>query len=503
MEMLGWDSNNDGQCHVQELERVHSVQIRSHMMEINSEYGIGLNIAAFPPMADSDQAPCWYHGFDAVLFDQNAFFDRNLYYHTVSDRVQYINKPYYAKMARLALGTLAFLATHLNFDVVHTPVSTVVPAQALRTSIFIYTGKPIGTGSRSPRLYYSTRTVGGNYGDFIAVVGTPSGGGHYSFDLPTLPSGTEVQYYLAAQDENSTIVKTFPSGGGGYTPPGSIPPETFSQFLVADLTVIWSDDANTMTNWETTGGWNTTSDKYLSPPTSFTDSPGGNYSPNASVTFTVKNPILAQSSLRTFLECDAQWSMEYGYDYAQFQISTDNGSSWISLGGQYTYVGRTAPRFNIDIPIYGGVQPTWVHEVIDISNYAAQPLKFRHLLVSDGINFPGMDGWYLDNVKISVLQSPNAVETVDELPTQYSLLQNYPNPFNPSTTIKYELPNSSVVRLSVYDILGREVSVLVNERREAGVHEVKFDGSNLASGVYFYRLQAGDFVQSKKLAVLK
>lgn len=81
--------------------------------------------------------------------------------------------------------------------------------------------------------------------------------------------------------------------------------------------------------------------------------------------------------------------------------------------------------------------------------------------------------------------------------------QNYPNPFNPSTTIKYELPRSSEVKLSVFDMLGREVSVLVNERRDAGVHEVKFDGSNLASGVYFYRLQAGDFVQSRKLVLLK
>jgi hypothetical protein len=82
------------------------------------------------------------------------------------------------------------------------------------------------------------------------------------------------------------------------------------------------------------------------------------------------------------------------------------------------------------------------------------------------------------------------------------LYQNYPNPFNPSTTIKYELPKPSVVRLNVYDMLGREVSVLVNERREAGVYEVKFDGSTLASGVYFYRLQAGNFVQTHKLSLL-
>jgi hypothetical protein len=90
-----------------------------------------------------------------------------------------------------------------------------------------------------------------------------------------------------------------------------------------------------------------------------------------------------------------------------------------------------------------------------------------------------------------------------DIPTAYALQQNYPNPFNPNTTIEYELPKSSMVKLIVYDLLGREVSVLVNERRDAGVHEVNFDGSNLASGVYLCRLTAGDFVQSRKLAILK
>jgi len=87
--------------------------------------------------------------------------------------------------------------------------------------------------------------------------------------------------------------------------------------------------------------------------------------------------------------------------------------------------------------------------------------------------------------------------------SKFALDQNYPNPFNPTTTIKYGLPRSSMVRLSVHDLLGREVSVLVNERRDAGVYEVKFDASELASGVYLYRLQAGDFVRSRKLLVLR
>ena len=75
--------------------------------------------------------------------------------------------------------------------------------------------------------------------------------------------------------------------------------------------------------------------------------------------------------------------------------------------------------------------------------------------------------------------------------------------FNPGTTINCELPRSSDVRLSVYDMLGREVAVLVHERMGAGIHTVKFDASNLPSGVYFYRLQAGSYVETRKLLLLR
>jgi hypothetical protein len=87
--------------------------------------------------------------------------------------------------------------------------------------------------------------------------------------------------------------------------------------------------------------------------------------------------------------------------------------------------------------------------------------------------------------------------------SRITLLQNYPNPFNPSTNIKFELPKASHVSLSVFDILGRQVSVLVNDKKDAGVHEVKFDGSNFASGMYFYQLRAGDFAATKRLLLVR
>jgi hypothetical protein len=89
------------------------------------------------------------------------------------------------------------------------------------------------------------------------------------------------------------------------------------------------------------------------------------------------------------------------------------------------------------------------------------------------------------------------------LPPQFSLKQNYPNPFNPSTTIRYALSGRSRVTLSVFNALGQQVATLVNETQDSGDHEIRFDGRDLASGIYFYRLRAGDLVQCRKLVYLR
>jgi hypothetical protein len=89
------------------------------------------------------------------------------------------------------------------------------------------------------------------------------------------------------------------------------------------------------------------------------------------------------------------------------------------------------------------------------------------------------------------------------IPHSIALDQNFPNPFNPSTTIRYALPKDVSIKLAVYDMLGREVARLFEGQMSAGYHEVVFDASNLASGVYVCRLQAEDLVLTKKLSVLK
>jgi hypothetical protein len=115
---------------------------------------------------------------------------------------------------------------------------------------------------------------------------------------------------------------------------------------------------------------------------------------------------------------------------------------------------------------------------------------------------------YLDDISIVKAAEGPGKEAVQatvplDVPGEFTLMQNYPNPFNPSTTIRYGVPEKSTVRLEVFNTLGQVVATLVRAEQEAGYHEVQLDASGLAGGLYLYRLQAGDFVQTRKLLLLK
>jgi hypothetical protein len=100
--------------------------------------------------------------------------------------------------------------------------------------------------------------------------------------------------------------------------------------------------------------------------------------------------------------------------------------------------------------------------------------------------------------------SPTAIRSYDnQIPSNYSISQNYPNPFNPSTTIKYSVPKVSFVTIKIYDVLGSEVATLLNEEKPVGTYELSWSAANLSSGVYFYQLKAGSFVETKKMILLR
>jgi hypothetical protein len=104
---------------------------------------------------------------------------------------------------------------------------------------------------------------------------------------------------------------------------------------------------------------------------------------------------------------------------------------------------------------------------------------------------------------VNGVEFASRAEKVPVVPMEFSLAQNYPNPFNPLTTIEYGLPAASKVKVEVFNILGQKVKELVNAEQEAGFHVVRWDASSAASGVYFYRISAGDFTATKRMVLMK
>jgi beta-1,2-mannobiose phosphorylase / 1,2-beta-oligomannan phosphorylase len=176
--------------------------------------------------------------------------------------------------------------------------------------------------------------------------------------------------------------------------------------------------------------------------------------------------------------------------------------TWRKISGALTYQVQVGSDGGFTTPLFDDSTVTDTSKLIN--NLAASTkyywrVKGRDSDRSSTYSTP----WTFTTGTVSVQQG-------EELPTHYSLGQNYPNPFNPTTGITYQVPGASDVKLVVYDLLGREVAVLVNERKTPGRYEVKFDGNGLASGVYLYRLtaglpdrQAGTFSQVRKMVLLR
>jgi len=193
----------------------------------------------------------------------------------------------------------------------------------------------------------------------------------------------------------------------------------------------------------------------------------------------------------------------------------------------YSLKNTTGPvtvRFYLGNPATGGIPIVGTGGLTDLSTPGSIPARDRATVEMDWIVPSGLDNTARiyaavdpDNVIAEIHEDNNvgfvplrvggAVGVEDEvqppLPGQCVLQQNYPNPFNPTTVILYELPERSHVTLTVYDILGRTVAIPVNDIREAGRYHVVFDAKGLATGLYFYRLQAGSFNATKKMLTVK
>jgi len=199
------------------------------------------------------------------------------------------------------------------------------------------------------------------------------------------------------------------------------------------------------------------------------------------------------------------WLNEFSGDstgtdgYTGYDIAIDNLANVYIIGQRYSNSDITTLKYNTA----GSLQ--WAIHYNGLSNSQDVPVAVgvdpNGNVFSTGNSLDFTTGY--DIAIIKYVQTPTSVEVEGKSISSFTLKQNYPNPFNPSTTIKYSVSISEFLTLKVYDLLGREVATLIDEYKPAGSYEVEFEVSELSSGIYFYRLQAGSFVETKKMILLR
>lgn len=176
-----------------------------------------------------------------------------------------------------------------------------------------------------------------------------------------------------------------------------------------------------------------------------------------------------------------------------------SGMKWIRLLSDSDYVNNANEIYEVSMEFQVG-QTTGTFPIGYLTTKNASGLFL--LNTTDEDNSSAWTDTSMNHM-VNVNPATSVEEILSGIPDKFNLAQNYPNPFNPETSIRYSVAKTSNVSLKVYDVTGKEVSVLVNGQRTAGNYEIKFSGNNLSSGIYFYRLETNGFIQTHKMILMK
>lgn len=266
---------------------------------------------------------------------------------------------------------------------------------------------------------------------------------------------------------------------------GSYETKTVVTKKFGSLTPVFEDAGDSATNNFTNNGWGTTGSTFVSPSSSITDSPNGNYQNDDNKTIALSSPIDLTTATGASLSFFAKWNIENNWDYTQVEVSTNNGGSWEPQCGIYTNAGSSNGFQPEGEPLYDGVQDDWVLEEIDLSDYLGETILVRFQFASDGAE--RRDGFYFDDLTISIVDE--TVLNVENAPIDAFTL--YPNPVKDILTIKTSIHNYTV---EVYNIQGQRVF-----RSEHNSNNTTVNYSNFSTGIYVMRLISQDASQTVKI----
>lgn len=296
-----------------------------------------------------------------------------------------------------------------------------------------------------------------------------------------------ITYTLDAGIESGTIYRYLLSIDNGIF----VVSDTITKVYGTEVNVF-EDDCENMDNW-TSSKWATTGSDYHSPANSITDSPFGDYQSNENNTITLDTLINLGVSPIAFLRFWAKWDIEKGYDYVQVMAKENGSNTWIPLHGKYSSYGNY--YLDPEDPVYDGTQTEWVHEEIDLSDFAGKEITLRFRLFSD--YYVEGDGFYFDDLTISVITSTTGIQPSKR--DNLFVSRAFPNPANNICNIKYQLVRNDHARLDLIDALGN----VINTYQVPNKHGViKLDVGNLSNGIYYYRIVNGNN-ESKTYKLIK
>ncbi len=465
LDMIAYDSDDDYEMSIS--TNALSTEFTSEYTSVLATYDFDLTYN-FITTGASDHSPFWNNGYQAILAIED-WNDFNAYYHTPSDLFENCNIPYFEQMAQSALATMASLSMDMKMELIHQPLASGNFLEDREAVLEINSNHTIASGDDSPRLYYSI-----DEGPFAELQATNIVQNTYTFMIPGQAMGTRVDYYFAAQNDESTLIATLPGGGNGINPPGTIMPGNFFTYIIADINSMVAC-SNTLPK------------------------------PIQDLANLYDTIIINHDGILVDLNVELDITHTYTGDVEIYLISPDGTEIKLSVGNGGSGNNFTGTIFDDEAttPISQGTAPFTGSYIPDepLATFIDQNISGSWILriYDNAMNDQGiLENWCLnmfysgDPIYIANLEKRNIV-----------LHQNYPNPFRDETTFAFEISSSTNVRISIIDMMGRELGSVCNRQFNAGSHKVNWNASKLPQGQYFYRMQTDQHVEVKSMLIVK
>jgi len=248
---------------------------------------------------------------------------------------------------------------------------------------------------------------------------------------------------------------------------------------------VFEDYGNSVTNNFNNNGWNTTNTSFVSPSSSITDSPNGNYQNNENKTITISEEVILNNAISANITFYAKWDIENNWDYVQLEVSLDNGNSWIPQCGLFTNEGSDNQTQPTGEPLYDGSQNDWVLEQIDLNDYLGEEITIRFNFVTDGE--VRADGFYFDDLTINVIDN-EALGNSDIIESSFGV---HPNPLK---NFLYITTPKNNYKISIYNIHGQ---LIRTPSTYSGSQTI--DYGSLSKGIYLMKITSKNYSKIHKI----